>query len=92
MESDELLCGQFNASLAETRRVQVTDYGSMSHQTHSGNRVRAGQARSTSPGEVLVIDSGTVVPPGWRPFLPELAPFSSCFDVRGEHDEHQRME
>ena len=61
IEPGERLCGEFNASLAETRRVRVTNYGSVSHQTHSGNRVRAGQARSTSIDELQVIDSGTVV-------------------------------
>ena len=61
LEPGERLCGEFRASLSETRRVRVTNWGSVSHQTGSGNRVRAGQARSTSHDELQVIDTGTVV-------------------------------
>jgi len=61
IEPGERLCGQFNASLSETRRVRVTNWGSASHQTSGGDRVRAGQARSTSHDELQIIDSGNVV-------------------------------
>jgi hypothetical protein len=61
LEPGERLCDEFSASLSETRRVGVTNWGSVSHQTASGNHLRAGQARSTSHDELQVIDTGTVV-------------------------------
>jgi len=60
-DGGERLCAQFNASLAETRRTRVTNFGSVSKRTGHDTRVRAGQARSSSYDELQVIDSGTVI-------------------------------
>lgn len=61
LEVGERLVGVQHVNLLETRRVRVTNYGSMAHHTKNHNTFRTGQARSESHDELRQVDQGRLV-------------------------------
>jgi hypothetical protein len=61
LEPNERLIAAAGVDLLETRRIRVTNYGSVSHHTRSHNTVRAGQARSESHEELRQVDRGQLI-------------------------------